>query len=136
MSNLLLPQINNKSNEESKKPFERLFSYLSCWIMLKMSIFENKYFPFSKFKNCKELKGKDVFFLENKTRKQLILPYLNSWLMRGSVMLVGLEVAGKIKYSSFNPLLLEVFFCMLFIFCIMASVILIVSWLSLTYFKK
>lgn len=100
--------------------------------------FEDRYLPFSQFKDCREgsTRQRDASFEHNKEHKEIILPYIGAWSLRGLAMAAALATAERAQAFGVDTAALQVGFGLGLVACVLVCVVMFVGWTGLTFFRR
>lgn len=100
--------------------------------------FDKAYFPFAWFKDCEKGSqyNREKAFEYNKENKDIILPFLRAWILRGIVSTLGLLTAENLQSLGQDTTLLQASFAIVMTLCMIFTTVMWVGWLGLTYFRR
>lgn len=100
----------------------------------KLLAFDRDQLPFARFEDC-NVGGKrqrEAAFASNKERKNLILPYIGAWALRGAAMGAALVTSGNAQALGMDTSALQAVFGVCFVGCLTVCVVLSAAWMGLT----
>lgn len=119
------------------KPLETLGRKLRLGFVGILKRIDRHFFPFAHFKDCGSgsYKAKLAAFEWNKEHKNIIIPYIGAWGMRGSAFGVALLTAERIQVLGIDTSLFQAFLALIVTFSLVSITVMWVGWLGLTHFR-
>jgi hypothetical protein len=107
-------------------------------LLSRLKSFERAYMPFAAFEDCNvgNVQRRQEAFCKNKENRDLILPFIAAWALRGLAMGAAMSTAEKIQSLGVDTALLQAAFGLAFTLCVVFCVVMWVGWLGLAFFKE